>query len=332
MKCIEIKDKQLALTERPIPKPKAGEVLVKVYAAGVNRPDIMQRKGLYPPPEGVTDIPGLEIAGEIAERGWGVKTLKNGQGVCALVAGGGYAEYCIVPEAQCLPIPKRMDFITAAGIPETFFTVWANLFDIGRLRKGETVLIHGGASGIGTTAIQMARAVGAKVFVTAGSDEKCRACKKLGAHLAINYVTDDFVAEALAATKDKGVDLILDMIGGDYIPRNLQALAVGGRHISIAVQHGRTAEIDILQVMQKRLTLTGSTLRPRSVAEKGAIAAALHKNIWPLLHRKNAFFSLFCKKRITPVIDKVFPLAEAQAAHDYLESGVHTGKVILRVM
>jgi putative PIG3 family NAD(P)H quinone oxidoreductase len=332
MKCIEIKDRQLSLTERPIPKPKAGEVLVKVYAAGVNRPDIMQRKGAYPPPEGVTDIPGLEIAGEIAERGWGVKTLKNGQAVCALVAGGGYAEYCIVPEAQCLPIPKRMDFITAAGIPETFFTVWANLFDIGRLKKGETVLIHGGASGIGTTAIQLARATGAKVFVTAGSDEKCSACKKLGAHLAINYSTRDFVSDVLKETKDKGVDVVLDMIGGDYISRNLQTLAPGGRHISIAVQHGRMAEVDILLVMQKRLTLTGSTLRPRSVAEKGAIAEALYKNVWPLLHRKNSFFSLFCKKRITPVIDKVFPLAEAQEAHDHLDAGTHVGKVILRVM
>jgi putative PIG3 family NAD(P)H quinone oxidoreductase len=332
MKCIEISDRKLVLTERPIPKPKPGEVLVKVYAAGVNRPDLMQRKGLYPPPEGGTDIPGLEIAGEIAERGRGVKNLKNGQQVCALVSGGGYAEYCTVPAPQCLPLPKGMDFITAAGIPETFFTVWTNLFDSGRLKKGETVLVHGGASGIGTAAIQIARAAGAKVFVTAGSDEKCRACKKLGATLAIDYNTGDFVTEVMKATKDKGVDVVLDMVGGDYIPRNLKVLGPGGRHVSIAVQHGRMAEVDILQVMQKRLTLTGSTLRPRSVEEKFAIAEALYKNIWPLLHRKNAFWSLFCKKRITPVIDRVFPLADAQAAHDHLEAGTHVGKVILRVM
>jgi putative PIG3 family NAD(P)H quinone oxidoreductase len=332
MKCIGINDQKLIMTERPTPKPKAGEVLVKVYAAGVNRPDLMQRKGLYPPPEGVTDIPGLEISGEIAERGRDVKGLKNGQQVCALVSGGGYAEYCIVPAEQCLPMPKGMDFITAAGIPETFFTVWTNLFDGGRLQKGETVLIHGGASGIGTAAIQIARAAGAKVFVTAGSEEKCRACKKLGAHLAINYNTEDFVTEVMKATKDRGVDVVLDMVGGDYIPRNLKLLAPYGRHVSIAVQHGKSAEVDILQIMQKRLTITGSTLRPRSTAEKGAIAEALYMNVWSLLHRKNAFWSLFSKKRITPVIDKVFPFADAQAAHEYLEAGDHIGKVILRVM
>ena len=332
MKCIEIRDRKLVLAERPIPKPKPGEVLVKVYAAGVNRPDILQRKGLYPPPAGVTDIPGLEISGEIAEKGRGAGGLKNGQKICALVSGGGYAEYCAVPAPQCLPIPKGMDFIVAAGIPETFFTVWTNLFDRGNLKKGETVLIHGGASGIGTTAIQIARAIGAKVFVTAGSDGKCKACKKLGAHLAINYKTQDFVIEVLKATKDQGVDVVLDMVGGDYLNRNLKTLGPGGRHVSIAVQQGRMAELDILQVMQKRLILTGSTLRPCSVEEKSAIAAALYKNIWPLLHRKNLLLSLFCKKRITPVIDKVFPLAEAQAAHDYLDTGTHIGKVILRVM
>jgi putative PIG3 family NAD(P)H quinone oxidoreductase len=332
MKCIEISDRKLTLTERPIPKPKAGEVLVKVYAAGVNRPDILQRNGFYPPPAGVTDIPGLEISGEIAERGKNVENLKNGQQVCALVSGGGYAEYCVVPAAQCLPLPKGMDFITAAGIPETFFTVWTNLFDRGQLKKDETVLIHGGASGIGTTAIQVAAAAGAKVFVTAGSDEKCKACRKLGAQLAVNYKTHDFLDEILKATKDKGVDVVLDMVGGEYFPRNLKALATGGRHVSIAIQQGRMAELDILQVMQKRLIVTGSTLRPRSVEEKGAIADALKKNIWPLLNRKNALLKLFSKKRITPVIDKVFPLAEAQAAHDYLDSGAHIGKVILRVM
>jgi len=332
MKCIEISDRKLILTERPIPKPKSGEVLVKVYAAGVNRPDILQRNGLYPPPEGVTDIPGLEISGEIAERGRNVEGLNNGQQVCALVSGGGYAEYCIVPARQCLPIPKGMDFITAAGIPETFFTVWTNLFDRGQLKKGETVLVHGGASGIGTAAIQIASALGAKVFVTAGTDEKCKACRKLGAGLASNYKTHDFLDEVLKATRDKGVDVVLDMVGGEYLPRNLKALGVGGRHVSIAMQQGRMAELDILQVMQKRLIVTGSTLRARSVEEKGAIADALKKNIWPLLHRKNALLKLFSKKRITPVIDKVFPLAEAQTAHDYLDSGAHIGKVILRVM
>lgn len=315
MKCIEIRDQRLILTERPVPKTKAGEVLVKVHAAGVNRPDLLQRKGLYPPPPGITDIPGLEIAGEIA-RG----PLK-GRKICALVAGGGYAEYCIVPTAQCLPLPKGMDFVTAAGIPETFFTVWTNLFDRGQLKKGETLLIHGGASGIGTTAIQIARAIGANVFVTAGSMEKCNACKKLGAQLAINYKAEDFVVKVLKETENKGVDVILDMIGGDYLPRNLKVLGIGGRHVSIAMQHGRKAEVDIFEIMSKRLILTGSTLRPRPLADKAAIAGALRKNIWPLLN----------KGKIKPVIDKVFPLAEAQAAHDYLEAGGHVGKVILRV-
>ncbi len=329
---MEIQDQKLVLAERPDPKPKAGEVLVKVYAAGVNRPDVLQRKGVYPPPPGASDIPGLEIAGEIAERGRGVTSLKNGQAVVALVAGGGYAEYCIVPAAQCLPIPKGMNFITAAGIPETFFTVWANLFDIAHLKKGETVLIHGGASGIGTTAIQLARAAGARVIVTAGTDAKCKACRDIGAHHAINYNEQDFEKESLKATRDAGVDVILDMVGGPYVPRNLRLLATGGRHVSIATQGGRVAEVDLVQLMKKRLILTGSTLRPRSVAEKGVIADSLYRHVWPRLNRHNAFFSLFFKKRITPVIDKVFPLAEAQAAHDYLESGQHVGKVILRVM
>jgi NADPH2:quinone reductase len=314
MKCIAIRNQRLIPVERPIPKTKSGEVLVKVHAAGINRPDILQRKGLYPPPAGVTDIPGLEIAGEI------VMGPKKGQKVCALVSGGGYAEYCAVPAGQCLPLPKGMDFIAAAGIPETFFTVWTNLFDRGRLKKGETILIHGGASGIGTTAIQIAKAFGAKVFVTAGSDKKCKACKKLGASLAINYKTQDFVDEALKATKGEGVDVVLDMVGGDYLPRNLKALKTGGRHVSIAVQKGRTSELDIFQVMSRRLILTGSTLRPRSAADKAAIAKALYKNIWPLLK----------KGKVKPVIDKVFELEDAQAAHDYLEKDVHVGKVILK--
>jgi NADPH2:quinone reductase len=315
MKCIEISNQRLILAERPIPRPKAGEVLVRVHAAGVNRPDLLQRKGLYPPPAGVTDIPGLEIAGEI------VKGPGKGKKVCALVSGGGYAEYCVVPAAQCLPLPKGMDFVTAAGIPETYFTVWTNLFDRGQLKKGETILIHGGASGIGTTAIQIAKAFGAKVFVTVGSDAKAKACKKLGASLAINYKTQDFVAETLKMTKDIGVDVVLDMVGGAYLPRNLKVLKPGGRHVSIAMMGGRIAELDIFQVMSKRLILTGSTLRPRTLADKAAIAKALYKNVWPLLNRK----------KIRLVIDKVFSLEDAQAAHDYLEAGTHVGKVILRV-
>ena len=319
MKCIEISNERLVLAERPVPKTKWGEVLVKVHAAGVNRPDILQRKGMYPPPEGVTDIPGLEIAGEIV-KGEGLFGIGKGKKVCALVAGGGYAEYCAVPAKHCLPLPKGMDFITAAGIPETYFTVWTNLFDRGQLKKGETILIHGGASGIGTTAIQIAKAFGAKVFVTAGSDEKCKACKKLGATLAINYKTENFVEKVLKASKE-GVDVVLDMVGGDYLPRNLEVLKPGGRHVSIAVQGGITAQLDIIQVMRKRLILTGSTLRQRSIEDKAAIAKALHKSVWPLLN----------SKKIGPVIDKVFMLEEAQAAHDYLDTGAHVGKVILKL-
>lgn len=315
MKCIEIRDQRLVAAERPVPKIKAGEVLVKVLAAGVNRPDVLQRKGLYPPPAGVTDIPGLEIAGEI------VKGPGKGKKVCALVAGGGYAQYCAVPAKQCLPIPEGMDTVTAAGIPETYFTVWTNLFDRGKLKKGETVLIHGGSSGIGTTAIQIAKAFGAKVFVTAGSDDKCKACKKLGATLAINYKNRDFVTEVLKATKGAGVDVVLDMVGGDYLLRNIKVLKAGGRHVSIAVQGGRIGQLDIATVMMKRLILTGSTLRPRPVADKAAIAKALYKKVWPLLARK----------KIGPLIDKIFTLDEAQAAHEYMDSGSHIGKVILQL-
>ncbi len=316
MKCIEISNQRLILTERPMPKTKSGEVLVKVHAAGVNRPDLLQRKGLYPPPAGVTDIPGLEIAGEI------VKGPGKGKKVCALVSGGGYAEYCAVPKAQCLPLPKGMDFVTAAGIPETYFTVWTNLFDRGQLKKGETILIHGGASGIGTTAIQIAKAFGAKVIVTAGSEKKCQACKKLGASLAINYRTSDFVEETLKETNNEGVDVVLDMVGGDYLPRNLKTLKMGGRHVSIAVQGGRMTQLDIVQVMTRRLILTGSTLRPRPPADKAAIAKALYKAVWPLLNRK----------KVKPMIDKVFAFKDAQLAHDYLEAGAHVGKVILKII
>lgn len=332
MRCIEVTDGRLQIAQRPIPKPGPGEVLIKVYAAGVNRPDILQRKGLYPPPPGVTDIPGLEVAGEVAELGRGVTSLRTGQKICALVPGGGYAEYCVAPAGSVLPLPRRMDMVTGAGIPETFFTVWSNLFDRAHLAKGETVLIHGGASGIGTTAIQLARAFGAKVFVTAGSDEKCHACKKLGATLAVNYNTDDFVMKVLRETKDRGVDVVLDMVGGGYILRNLKILATNGRHVSIAVQQGRLAEVDFLQVMMRRLTLTGSTLRPRPAEEKTEIAQGLRMHVWPLLHRYPKILSVFRKKRIAPVIDKVFTLSEAQAAHDYLDSGQHIGKVIIRVL
>jgi putative PIG3 family NAD(P)H quinone oxidoreductase len=321
MKAVAIVSQRLELAEIPVPKPAAGEVLVRVNAAGVNRPDLLQRKGLYPPPAGITETPGLEIAGDIVALGKGVKGWKKGDALCALVSGGGYAEYCVVPAAQCLPIPKGLDYTQAAGLPETFFTVWTNLFDRGQLKKGERVLIHGGASGIGTTAIQVAKAFGAKVYVTAGSDDKCKQCLKLGATLAINYRTRDFVAEILQATESEGVDVILDMIGGDYLPRNLKVLGVYGRHVSIAMQRGRNAEVDIFQVMSKRLTLTGSTLRPQGVAVKGAIAKALLKNVWPLIS----------KKKIRPVVDRVFDLHDAQAAHDYLEAGAHFGKVILTV-
>lgn len=321
MTVIAIAEQKLVTETRPVPNPRAGEVLVRVRAAGVNRPDLLQRRGLYPPPAGVTDIPGLEVSGDVVAIGSSVAGIKVGQKICALVAGGGYAEYCIVPAVQCLPLPKNLGWIAAAGIPETFFTVWTNLFDHGKLKKGDRVLIHGGASGIGTTAIQFARGFGAKVYVTAGTDDKCTACRKLGAHVAINYKNQDFEKEIMAATDDKGVDLILDMVGGDYIGRNLKILAPEGRHVSIAMQRGRTAEVDIFQIMSKRLIMTGSTLRPQSVSAKGKIAKALKKHVWPLVTRK----------RITPVVDQVFGLEDAQAAHDYLEAGKHFGKVILRV-
>jgi putative PIG3 family NAD(P)H quinone oxidoreductase len=311
MTAIEIVDQKLVPVQRPLPKPGLGEVLVKVHAAGVNRPDLLQRRGLYPPPVGVSDVPGLEIAGVI------VGTKKK---ICALVPGGGYAEYCVVPKVLCMAVPKGFDFIRAAALPETFFTVWRNLFDCGHLKKGESVLIHGGASGIGVAAIQVAKVLGAKVFVTAGSEAKCVACRDLGAALAVNYRAQDFVEEVLKATKGRGVDVVLDMVGGDYIPRNLKVLALHGRHVSIAMMKGRIVPMDIFEVMSKQLVMTGSTLRSQPLKVKAALAKALSKKIWPLL----------AKKKIQPVIDKVFSLSEAQAAHDYLEAGRHIGKVILR--
>lgn len=312
MKCIEIKDKQLVLTERLKPVPADGEVLIRVHAAGVNRPDILQRLGHYPPPAGVTDIPGLEVAGVRED---------TGEAVCALLSGGGYAEYVAAPVGQCLPIPKGLSMEEAAALPETVFTVWDNLFLRGGLKAGETVLIHGGASGIGTTAIQMAKAFGTKVFVTAGSDEKCAACCKLGADLAINYRTQNFVAVVKNFTRDFGVSIVLDMVGGAYVPRNLEVLSMGGRHVSIAFQQGVKVEIDIRLVMQKRLVLTGSTLRNRSVVEKSALTQDIQANVWGLVE----------SGAVRPVVFKIFPLEYATAAHQALEKGDHVGKIVLRV-
>jgi putative PIG3 family NAD(P)H quinone oxidoreductase len=285
----------------------------------VNRPDILQRTGGYAPPPGASDLPGLEIAGTVAALGSGVSGWKPGDAVCALVAGGGYAEYCAAPAPQCLPVPKGLDMIQAAGLPETFFTVWTNVFDRGRLKAGESFLVHGGSSGIGTTAIQLAHAFGARVFTTAGSAEKCAACRALGADLAIDYRTEDFVGAVGAATEGRGVDVILDMVGGDYIKRNLKILAVEGRLVQIAFLQGSTVELNLAQLMVKRQTLTGSTLRPRSVAEKGAIAAALKEKVWPLLEAG----------RIKPLIHATFPLADAAGAHRLMESSTHIGKIVL---
>src|SRR5215471_19270928 len=311
----------LVEAERPKPAPASGEVLVKVAAAGVNRPDVMQRMGHYPPPPGITDIPGLEIAGVIDRLGDGVSGWRVGDNVTALVAGGGYAEYCVAPAPQCLPIPTNVDFIHAAAIPETFFTVWTNVFERGRLNAGESILIHGGSSGIGTTAIQLARAFGSRVFATAGSTEKCAACERLGAERAINYRDADFVAAVKEVTGGKGVDVVLDMVGGDYFPRNMDALAMDGRLVSIAVLNGVKATINILTMMQRRLTLTGSTLRARSIAEKGAIASALRQHVWPLLE----------SGAVSPVIYETFPLRAAAEAHRVMESGAHIGKLVLVV-
>jgi NADPH2:quinone reductase len=311
----------LAVERGPVPMPGAGEVLIKVAYAGVNRPDVMQRRGLYPPPPGASPILGLEIAGQVAALGADVAGLGEGEAVCALVAGGGYAEYCTAPALQCLPVPKGLTLVEAAALPETFFTVWTNVFDRGRLQAGETFLVHGGTSGIGTTAIQLAHAFGARVLATAGSAEKCAFCKKLGAEAAINYRSEDFVEVARRLTGGKGIDLILDMVGGAYFQRNLRALAVEGRLVQIAFQDGSEVSCNLTPILLKRLTVTGSTLRPRSVAEKGMIAAALRERVWPLLEAG----------RIKPVIHKVFPLAEAAAAHALMESSAHIGKIMLAV-
>ena len=301
--------------QRPVPEPRAGEVLIKVIAAGVNRPDIMQRLGKYPPPPGASDIPGLEISGEIV----GGADAAIGRRVCALVSGGGYAEFCVAPLEQCLPIPGRISATHAAAVPETFFTVWTNLFERARLRRGERVLIHGGTSGIGTTAIQLARARGATVFATAGSAAKAAACKKLGAELAVDYKTSDFVAAVKDATGGEGVDVVLDIIGGEYLQRNLDCLRMDGRLVQIGLLGGSRSALDLRSVLQRRLTITGSTLRPRSVAEKGSIARALEREVWPL----------FQSGEVMPIVHREFPLSHAADAHRELEAGHVIGKLIL---
>lgn len=307
--------------ERPVPAPEAGEILIAVAAAGVNRPDIVQRLGLYPPPPGASDLPGLEVAGTVAAVGEGVTPWKEGDAVCALISGGGYAEYATAPAAQVLPVPRGLDMIQAAGIPETFFTVWSNIFDRGHLAAGESILIHGGSSGIGTTAIQLAREFGATAYVTVGNAEKAAFCEKLGAAKAINYREQDFVEEIKSITGGAGVDVILDMIGGEYLPRNIRVLRPDGRLLQIALMGGAKGELDLGRVMTRRLTVTGSTLRPRPVETKGAIAVSLREHVWPL----------FETAKIGPIINQTFALAEASKAHELMESSSHIGKIILTV-
>lgn len=312
---------QLKPASRPVPRPADEEVLVRVAAAGVNRPDVMQRQGRYPPPAGASDLPGLEIAGEIVALGAKVSTLSIGDNITALLPGGGYAEYAVAAAPLCLPIPAGISMIEAAAIPETFFTVWTNLFDRGRCQAGDTVLIHGGTSGIGTTAIQLATAWGARVYATAGSDDKARACERLGAVRGINYRTEDFVEVLRAATDGKGIDVTLDMVAGAYVARNLDIAALEGRIVVISLLGGARAEVDFGLVLGKRLTITGSTLRARTVAQKAAVAAAVHKNVWPLLSAG----------RVRPVIHATFPLAEASAAHRLMETSNHIGKIVLTI-
>ena len=311
----------LAIGEEPRPGPILNEVLIKVAAAGVNRPDILQRKGGYPPPAGASDVPGLEVAGTIVDVGPNVTKWKAGDQVCALLTGGGYAEYCLAPEEQCLPIPRGLSMIEAASLPETFFTVWSNVFDRAHLAKGEVFLVQGGASGIGVAAIQMAKAMGARVFATAGTAAKCAACEALGAERAINYHTEDFVSIVKGATYDRGADVILDMVGGEYVPREITALTEDGRLVFIATLGGARTEVNIRALMAKRLTITGSTLRNRSPEFKGAIAAQLRERIWPLLEQGT----------IKPVIQATFPLDQVAAAHAELEAGAHVGKFVLVV-
>jgi NADPH2:quinone reductase len=311
----------LQLGEQPTPQAREGEILIKVEAAGVNRPDVFQRQGHYPPPLGAPDILGLEVAGTVAALGPGATRHRIGDKVLALLPGGGYAEYARVHEGNALPVPAGLSMIEAGAIPETFFTVWTNVFDSGGLKAGETLLVHGGTSGIGTTAIMLAKAFGAKVVATAGSPDKCAACSALGADVAIDYRSQDFVAEALKATEQKGADVILDMVGGDYVARNYAAAAFRGRIVQIATLNGAKATIDLRPLMQKRLVHTGSTLRPRSVAEKAQIAGALREKVWPLL----------AAGRCKPLIDSTFPLADAAKAHALMESSAHVGKIVLTV-
>jgi NADPH2:quinone reductase len=309
----------LRVAERPRPQPGPGEVLIEVAAAGVNRPDVLQRKGVYPPPAGASDIPGLEVAGVVIETGESAGALAVGDHVCALVTGGGYAEFCVVPAAQCLPVPTGLIDIEAASLPETFFTVWSNVFDRARLQPGETFLVQGGSGGIGVAAVQLASALGSRVFATAGSDEKCAACVRLGASRAINYRTEDFVAVVKAETGGRGVDVILDMIGGDYLPRETAALAADGRLVFINTMGGAKATVNLVEVMVKRLTITGSTLRARPIAIKADIARKLQEHVWPLLELG----------KIKPVVYRSFPFAEAAAAHALMESSEHVGKILL---
>ncbi len=306
---------------RALPAIGAGDVLIRVEASGVNRPDLMQRLGKYPPPPGAPDVPGMEVAGVVAAVGSAVDRWRAADRVMALVAGGGYAEYCAAPAPQCLPIPRGLSVEEAGGMPETYFTVWTNVFERARLQGGESILIHGGASGIGTTAIQMSRAFGARVFATAGSPDKCAACERLGAERGIDYRREDFVEAVKELTSGRGVDVILDMVGGDYVARNLEALAMDGRLVQIAFLHGAQAEINLNPLMRKRITFTGSTLRPRTVEQKGAIARALEEHVWPLVERGD----------LRPVIHATFPLRDASLAHAALEAGHHVGKIILTV-
>ena len=311
----------LTPVERPLPVPKPNEILIKVAAAGVNRPDVLQRMGLYAVPPDASDLPGLEVAGEVFALGSAVSAFKVGDKVCALVHGGGYAEYCVAPEVQALPVPRGLSLVEAASLPETFFTVWANVYERAKLAAGETLLVQGGSSGIGVSAIQMAKATGNRVFATAGSEEKVAACLRLGAQKAFNYKTQDFEKEILKVTAGKGVDVILDMVGGDYVPRELKCIAEDGRLVFIAYLRGPKTELSIDAVMRRRLTLTGSTLRPRSVEFKGAIAHSLREKIWPLIEAG----------KIKPEIYKTFPLAQAAEAHRLMESSQHIGKIVLTV-
>jgi NADPH:quinone reductase len=321
MRALEVQSGRLAITERPVPVPKSGQVLIKISAAGVNRADILQRKGMYSPPPGSSDIPGLEIAGTVVSLGENTCSIAVGDKVCALLTGGGYSEYCLASACLCLPVPENLSFEEAAGIPETFFTVWSNVYNIGKLQKDETLLVHGGSSGIGTTAIQLAKAFEADIIVTAGSSAKCQFCLDIGADAAINYHDQDFVSQIAEITNSKGVNVILDMVGGDYFSRNLQCLAIEGRLIQIAVQKSPKSEISLLPVMLKRLTITGSTLRAREDSFKAEIARHLLKNVWPL----------FTTGRIKPIVHSTFDFTEAEKAHELMESSQHMGKIILTI-